>query len=510
VTNGHAVAALVVAVFLLQVPVPARAQIAGAQPARAEPVRPLPVGPLSLEQAIELAEARNQQIAVAQAGLARSEGNLRQARSGFLPQLFGSASYDRTLASEFEGLFGGPSGPACDPFVLRPDAPLGDRVTEIERAIDCGAIGGSPFGGANLGDLPFGQKNVYRLNLSFSQALYTGGRLTAQRDLATVGQDLAALELASTRARLALDVTEAFYDAALSDRLVAIAQASLEQAEATLAQVEMLRQAGWVPEFELLRARVARDNQRPLVIRARSQRTLAYLRLKQLLAVPPDDELSLVTNLEAPALPVPPRFAAGLAAVDATRSPDVGSRIPVRQAEAAVRAQAARLEVTRSERLPSVSLSSSYGRVAYRGVPGFDDWRTNWTVGAVAQVPILTGGRLKGAEMAARADLTEAEARLQLTREFAVVDAQAAFEELDAARAAWEASAGTVEQAARAYEIADLRYREGISTQLELADARLLLEQARANQARAARDLQVARAHVALLPDLPLAGAGGR
>ena len=37
--------------------------------------------------------------------------------------------------------------------------------------------------------------------------------------------------------------------------------------------------------------------------------------------------------------------------------------------------------------------------------------------------------------------------------------------------AAWEATAGTVQQAVRAYEIAELRYREGVSTQLELADA---------------------------------------
>ena len=73
----------------------------------------------------------------------------------------------------------------------------------------------------------------------------------------------------------------------------------------------------------------------------------------------------------------------------------------------------------------------------------------------------------------------------------------------------WEASAGTVQQAQRAYEIAEIRYREGLSTQLELSDARLLLVQAQANRAQAGRDLQVARVHVALLPDLPLAGFAG-
>ena len=58
------------------------------------------------------------------------------------------------------------------------------------------------------------------------------------------------------------------------------------------------------------------------------------------------------------------------------------------------------------------------------------------------------------------------------------------------------------------YTIAEVRYREGISTQLELSESRLLLEQSRANRAMAARNLQVARMRLALLKDLPL-GSGG-
>ena len=49
--------------------------------------------------------------------------------------------------------------------------------------------------------------------------------------------------------------------------------------------------------------------------------------------------------------------------------------------------------------------------------------------------------------------------------------------------------------------------RAGVSTQLELTDSRLLLQQAEANRALAARDLQVARARAALLPELPLGAA---
>jgi hypothetical protein len=123
-------------------------------------------------------------------------------------------------------------------------------------------------------------------------------------------------------------------------------------------------------------------------------------------------------------------------------------------------------------------------------------------------VPILTGGRQRGDEMVARAELEQARAQRQQVEELAGVDSRSALAELVAARASWEASAGTITQAGRAYEIADVRYRAGVSTQLELSDSRVQLQQAEANRAVAARDLQVARARVALLPDLPLAMGG--
>ena len=111
--------------------------------------------------------------------------------------------------------------------------------------------------------------------------------------------------------------------------------------------------------------------------------------------------------------------------------------------------------------------------------------------------------------MAERQRLEQARLRLQQTRERAQVDARNADLQLAAAVAAWEASAGTEEQAGRAYQIAEVRYREGLSTQTELNDLRIQLAQAQATRAQAARDLQIARMRLALLPALPLGRTTG-
>src|SRR5262245_53070381 len=208
-------------------------------PSRAQAPPPVPAGPLSLEQVLALAEPRSEAVQIAQAGVSRAEGEQIRARSGLLPQLSASASYDRALASEFEGVFD-VQGPTCPPFALNPAAPIDARVAEIERAINCGAVGNGFFGGSvgDISNLPFGRKNTYRASLSFSQNLYSGGRNGAQKAVASIGHETASFTLTTARAQLLYDVTQAYYDAVLSEQLVTIAAATLDQAGATLKQTQ--------------------------------------------------------------------------------------------------------------------------------------------------------------------------------------------------------------------------------------------------------------------------------
>lgn len=479
------------------------------------PATPVSASPgataLSLDDAVRMAEAQSEAVRIARAGVQRAQGQRMQARSQYFPQVYGSAGYTRTLKSQYSGLSSGTDtvvstspAPPCDDYVLGPDASIADRVAGLETSARC-ASGLNPF--AAFSKLPFGQANQYNVGLSVSQNLFSGGRVSAQNEAAAAGQRSATIELAAQRAQNILDVTQAYYDAALADRLVSITEASFKQTEDVLHQVSLNKNVGNVSEFELLRAQVQRDNQRPLVIQRQSDRQVAYLRLKQLLNIPLEQNVSLSTSIDdVTGIPDGIRLA-GLK-VTSYQAPDTASenRAAVRQAAEGVRAQQEQVRVARAQRLPSLSLSSQYGAVAYPtgGLPGSSDFRANWTIGVSTQIPFFTGGRIKGEELVAQANLSEARARLQQVREFAALDSRVALNALNQAQSAWEASRGTAEQASRAYQIAEVRYKEGISTQLELNDSRLLLEQATANRALAARNLQMARIKLALLPNLPL------
>jgi outer membrane protein TolC len=470
--------------------------LAGAARAQAPQAPPVPQGPLTLEQVLAIAEARSEAVSIAQVGVARTEGDAVRARSAERPQLSAAASYDRSLANEFQGVFD--------------DVDFGG-----------GSGDGSGGGDNSFEDLPFGRANTWRASLAFSQNLWSGGRIGAQKQLASLGRTSAELGLVGAKAQLRYEVTQAYYDALLTERLVAIADATLEQAGATLQQTQAGFNAGAQPEFEVLRATVSRDNQTPVLIRQRANREVAMLRLKAFLELPADYDLRLAGDLGDPALAPATVFASRVQPVESalvsTRS--VVSTLPgapmpernaVAEAGTVVNLREAALKAVQAERKPSLSLTSNYSRIAYPNndaFPIFD--RSNWSVGVSMSVPLLTGGRQRGDEILARADIEQARLQEKQVQELAALDTRSAWAELLAARAAWEASAGTVQQANRAYEIADVRYRAGVSTQLELSDSRLLLQQAEANRALAARDLQVARARVALLPELPLAASAG-
>src|SRR5687768_8505898 len=505
------------------------------QPASARPAPSAPgtVRALSLDDAMRIAERESENIEIARAGVDRARGQLLQARSQYLPQLNGSLQYTRTLKSQFEVLQGsqqepGPDVPPAPPndtttyfqpctrYLAAAGAPQAERLAGLEAFSRCSSSGGIDF--TRVG---FGAKNQYQLGLTGSVELFSGGRVQAQNRAARAGRRSADIELTAQRAQLRLDVAQAYYDAALADRLVAIADSSLAQTEEALRQTSLARQVGNQSEFDLLRARVTRDNQVPALLQAKTTRDLSYLRLKQLLNLPYSDSLVLTDGIGdgTPASLVSNASNAATAAAMVVALTDsvvqrsdtsAEARATVRQLNENVTAQEAERRVARSEYLPSLSLSSTYGRVAFpeAGVPEWNTFVNNWTITLGASMPLFTGGRLRGQNVVATANVTEAKARLQQTRELAALDARQAVAQLEQSAATLAASGGTTEQATRAYNIAEVRFREGLSTQLELTESRVLLQQARANRAQAERDFQVARLRLTLLRDLPIGASG--
>ncbi len=421
---------------------------------------------MPLETALRRAVETSEDVSAAAAGVDGASADERAAISAWLPAASGSASYSHTFASEYDGLFSDTGG------------------------------GASPFS-----DLPFGQADTWRLGLNLSQGVYQGGRVLAQRKMASAGTLLADSSLTSAKASAVLGAAEAYYNALLAARVLVISEATLARAETTLAEAKLANELGRLADFDVLRASVEAENQKVAVIQQRRQARLAEANLRRILHLPDGEPLSLDGGLDEQVPDSVGDLAANIAGVNAESE----ARAAVAQAELARDVAAATVSLTRSSAMPYLGLSASYGLVNYPdGLVPDSDWRKNVTAGASLSVPLFSGGAVRNQVASASADLRAAEDRLEQARSLARMDTDDNDLALEAAAAQWQATTGTVAQAERALSIAETRFQEGISTQSELADARLLYQQALINRASAGRDLQVARIRHALLPALPL------
>lgn len=486
----RAIGAAAVAALLSILPLAVHAQ--GSTPASASNASPTA---LSLADALRMAEQRALGVQAAQAGADRARGQLRQANSQRLPQINGGASYQRAIQNQFQAI---------------------SEAFPADTADTTSGGGGDGIANSPLAAI-FAAPNTFVFTLNATQNIWTAGRLSAQRAGAESGRDAANIALSSAKAQALLDVAQAYFDAVAAEQFVEIADSTLALTQRTFESVKLAREVGTASEFDLLRAQVTRDNSRPSAIQARGARTAAQLRLKQLLRLPLQQQLSLTTPIRDDAAALAPALSP-VTLPDASRmAPDtsVNARATVRQAESQLRAQEQALNAARLARLPSVQLSSNYQRFAYPTDGTFlpsdlNQYFPNWTVSLGMSFPVFNGGRIAGERIVAEANVAEARAQLEFARDGAGIDAILSISALEQAQAAYGAAVGTDTQAERAYRIAEVRFAEGLSTAVELTESRVQLEQARLQRVTTARDLEIARLRLALLKDLPLTPGGSR
>jgi outer membrane protein len=113
------------------------------------------------------------------------------------------------------------------------------------------------------------------------------------------------------------------------------------------------------------------------------------------------------------------------------------------------------------------------------------EWRRDWSLTFQASVPVFDGFRTRGAVQQAQAELRMTELQRAQLEQGLEIELQAALGEFDQSRAQIEARRATAVQAQRTLELAELRFRTGLATQLDISSARLLLQQARVNEAQA-------------------------
>jgi outer membrane protein TolC len=366
---------------------------------------------------------------------------------------------------------------------------------------------------ANAVGSVFNQPNTYNTSLNLSQAIFQGGRIMAAKRVAESTREAVRYDQRETRARVSVDAQRAYLQALYTQQVAALQDTNLAIATRRLAQVEQLEKAGRAARYDVLRARVARSSIEPLLIQARNDREIAMIDLKRLLNIPLGQPVALASRLD------PGAVRTTLSAlVDSGGAPD---RASIHSAELSVRAREDAIRIARADYFPTLSVSLQTGYQAFpplgMGFPAKlgqssgdfcnpvsttqkcqnGGWYSDRSLLVSASWPLFDGFRTRSNINVARAQANIASLQLAQQREQVGLDVGRTRSELRRALAAYDARQQTVAEATEAYQLAELRFSTGLSTQLEVADAQLAMLNAQSGAVRSVYDLYLAAADLA-------------
>ncbi len=409
---------------------------------------------LSRESVVQMALEQNEGYKAAQLEKDRIRGRYLEARSGALPRLTFDAGYQRNI----------------------------DLQTSVFTMSDSA-------GNSETMKISFGTPHNYSFGLSFYQPLYAAGKVGAAIKIAKHGFAYTDAAIAAARHDVATRADKAYLDAVSAREAAIVFREAEKLADANLAVVQKLYDQGQVSEYDLLRAQVQAANSRPNRIAADNNAGLALDYLRNILALPPETEVQLDSTIAETIVP------------DVTLEPLVtealANRPELQQSDQLVKINEKLIDIAQSGYKPNLGLASqvqwtSFADKFSKTSTASDAWNRSWTVGVSLSWPIFTGFETTGKIRQAKVDYTQSQLnRSQQTRQVRL-EVQDAVGKLKEAGQRVEALGQTVKQAERGVEIAQVRYGNGIGTQLELLDAQVALTASRVNRISARHDLVVA------------------
>ena len=238
---------------------------------------------ISLDEAIKIAIAKNNQIKIAAMEVKKAEHAVKEAFGYALPSFDVNATFSHFLSK--------PKMAFPDFEAMLTNASYGILFRENVIPYD-----ESKFLPMETKLQSFAQTNNFEVTAQITQILFNSAVF---RGIGTsqVYLDLSREQLNSTVASTILNVKKAFYGALLTKNVLGITRESFKNAQDNLKNVNALREKGFVSEFDALQAEVQVENIRPLVLQTENSLKILKENLKILLGLDPAEELEITGEL---------------------------------------------------------------------------------------------------------------------------------------------------------------------------------------------------------------------
>ncbi len=318
----------------------------------------------------------------------------------------------------------------------------------------------------------FGDLDNYSASLQVTQPIFAGGSISARINAARLTTLLADQTVRAAVQDVIYKAAHSYYDVLLNQHLCQISTDTVRSAQAHLDSVKQRRQGGVASDFDVLRAEVELSNFEAELMQNKNAINIAKVNLLKVMGVSQDSDFVLSDGLSYVRSNMTMEQAVGAAY---RNRPDLFSR------QLDIKLQKEMLSIVRSRYWPSIN--GFYDNIWSRPDPHSSTtiaWGRAWSAGVAATLPIFDGFSREGDMIVQKARLKQSQIDLIDAEETALFELRRALLTIEDTTEFVESQRLNFTRAEEGLRLAEVGYREGTNTQVEMIDAQAALTKARA------------------------------
>ena len=445
-------------------------------------------GGLTLEEVGRSAVKTSASVRVKEAELRQAAARVDQALISYFPRLSLTATYTRLSENDPVSLGGGgyavAGAQAPGPLLSRPCAPGSPDLCVTDSA-------GNPLGAFQTPGISFESfPNAYSLVASLSVPISDYVlRLSQGYAAATHAEEAKRIEVEARALQVAADAKLVFFDWVRAQGNAVVADESVAQARAHVADVRLIFEVGRTSRADVLRLEAQVANAEQFSAEARAFLAIAEERLRLTIGTPPAQRLGIGVDLMA-AAPAPPAES-----LQALQQEALRKRLDIRALDETIYSLKSAENTMVAGYLPRVDAFANltYANPNQRIFPSVNEFRGTWEAGVRASWAINDTFSNIGAS-------AEAKARTEALRQQKVeivnglrLEVASAYADVMKAASKIDAADRQLVAAAESMRVRTELFRAGRATTVELVDAEGEVTRARLGMIDARIGLLVAR-----------------
>ena len=404
---------------------------------------------LTLDQSQSLALEKNPQLQSAEKDIHKSEAQITQARGNLLPSLNAFTNYSHNFELPI--------------FVI-------------------------DFGGVKQSFRAGSVENVTS-GLQVQQPVFMGGRIYNGYKIAETSAEITKNQATITKQQTLLQVRQAFYNTLFTKELISVAEEALKNAQHNLDQVQKRKDVGSASGFDVLRAKVQVANTQPQVIAAEHRHDQSLTTLRTVIGLEKDTPIKVQGELKYKSS----KFE-GMTLQDLQQAA-FSNRLELQNVHLQRDIMQRNVSIARAKYLPTIAATANLQFQAQKDKWAFGsrDFIRSKSGAVQLSIPLFAGGSNRAGVQQAEVDLRKVQDTEQQVKNMIAAEVESAYYSLSDAREKLDSQNETIQQAEESVRLAELMYKEGTATQLDVLNAQLALQQARSNYTQYLLQYNVAR-----------------